>query len=81
MGLVTSSYRWIWLALSGVSLKVDASDHIGLRLPDESPERLALDSWEAAYFLDFQDQPRSRLQRVLDRLRHWRFSMAGLDTA
>jgi superoxide dismutase len=81
LGLATSSYRWIWLALSGVSLKVDSRDRTGLRFPDEAPVRLALDSWKAAYFLDFRNQPRSRLQRVLDRLRHWRFSMAGVDTA
>jgi superoxide dismutase len=40
---------------------------------------MALDTWEAAYFLDFQNQPRSRLQRVVDRLRHWRFSVTGVE--
>jgi superoxide dismutase len=79
VGLATSSYRWIWLALSGVRLKVDARDRLGLRTAHVVPVRMALDTWEAAYFLDFQNQPRSRLQRVVDRLRHWRFSVAGVE--
>jgi len=76
-----SSYRWMWLALNGVRLKVDSRGRRGTRLKGESRFRLAIDAWDTAYFLDFENQPRSRVRRVLGRLVHWRFSMGHLGAS
>ena len=75
-GLPFPSYRWTWLALSGVRLKVDSRGPWGACFLDDARASLAIEAWEAAYFLDFEDQPRSRLKQVLDRLVQWRFSIA-----
>lgn len=80
-GSTASSYRWTWLALNGVRLKVDSRQRRGPRSHDESRTSLAIDAWNSAYFLDFRNQGRACLQRVLDRLVHWRFSMARVGTA
>jgi Fe-Mn family superoxide dismutase len=80
-GAPSSSHRWTWLALDGVRLKVDSRHRRGLRHHDESRNGLGIEAWNAAYFLDFRNQSRSCLQRVLDRLVHWRFSMVRAGAA
>ena len=68
-------YRWTWLALNGVQLKVVAGNPDVRQTSDPATCQLAIDQWRAAYFLDFGNQPHSRLRQMLDRLMHWRFSL------
>ena len=68
-------YRWTWLALSGVQLKVVGGNADGRQPKESATCQLGIDQWQAAYFLDFGNQPRSRLRQMLERLMHWRFSL------
>ena len=71
-----TAYRWTWLALNGVLLKVVAGATGGQGFKAAANYELSIDQWQSAYFLDFGNQPRSRLRRLLHRLMHWRFSLS-----
>jgi superoxide dismutase len=71
-----NGYRWTWLALNGVQLKVASGAADEQRFRDTANCQLAIDQWHAAYFLDFGNQPRFRLRRMLRRLMNWRFSLS-----
>ena len=72
---MSAMYRWTWLALTGVQLKVVGGDPDVQQPTELATCQLGIDEWRAAYFLDFGNQPHSRLRQMLERLMHWRFSL------
>ncbi len=73
---------WVWLVLSGETLKVlsthDAEDL--LTGTDDLP-LLVCDLWEHAYYLDHQNDRAAYLTKWLDQLANWQFAGEQLAAA
>lgn len=68
---------WVWLVLAGGRLEVVDTGNADLPLPGSKP-LLAIDVWEHAYYLDYQQARAEHVAAVLERLIHWGFAADNL---
>ena len=70
---------WVWLVLAGGKLAVidSANADTPLTVPGCRP-LLAIDVWEHAYYLDYQERRVEHVEAVLDKLINWGFAADNL---
>lgn len=69
---------WAWLVSDGGKLKVIKTSNADSPLIVGMKPLLAIDVWEHAYYLDFQNRRSDHVNAVLDKLINWRFAEKNL---
>lgn len=70
---------WAWLVLEGAKLKVLKTSNADNPLNSHVKPLLALDVWEHAYYLDYQNRRPDYVTAVLDKLINWKFAADNLS--
>ncbi len=65
---------WAWLVQDGGKLKVVKTSNADLPLINGLKPLLAIDVWEHAYYLDYQNRRVDYVNAVLDKLINWSFA-------
>jgi Fe-Mn family superoxide dismutase len=71
---------WAWLVLEGSKLKVIKTGNAENPLTSPMKPLLAIDVWEHAYYLDFQNRRVDYVEGVLDKLMNWQFAADNLQS-
>ena len=66
---------WAWLVLEGGKLKVVKTANAAVPLTTGMKPLLAIDVWEHAYYLDYQNRRADYVNAVLDKLINWEFAL------
>jgi Fe-Mn family superoxide dismutase len=66
---------WAWLVLDGGTLKVVKTGNAGVPLTMGMKPLLAIDVWEHAYYLDYQNRRADYVNAMLDKLINWEFAL------
>jgi len=71
---------WAWLVLRNGKLAILKTSNADspLTLKGHTP-LLAIDVWEHAYYLDYQNQRAAYVDAVIDKLLNWEFAEANMD--
>ena len=69
---------WAWLVAEGGKLKVVKTPNAQTPLTQGQTPLLAIDVWEHAYYLDWQNRRKEHVQAVVDKLLSWKFAAANL---
>jgi Fe-Mn family superoxide dismutase len=72
---------WAWLVADGHSLKVLKTSNADVPFTKGQMPLLALDVWEHAYYLDYENRRADYVQAVIDRLLNWDFAAENLARA
>lgn len=70
---------WVWLVLQGSRLKVMGTANADTPLARGLTPLLAIDVWEHAYYLEYQQRRADYVQALLTGLICWDFAAANLD--
>jgi Fe-Mn family superoxide dismutase len=66
---------WAWLVLDGNELKAIKTSNANVPLTTAMKPLLAVDVWEHAYYLDYQNRRADYVSAVLDKLINWEFAL------
>ena len=66
---------WAWLVLDGNELKAVKTSNAAVPLTPAMKPLLAVDVWEHAYYLDYQNRRADYVNAVLDKLINWEFAL------
>jgi Fe-Mn family superoxide dismutase len=66
---------WAWLVLDGDKLRVVKTANADVPLTTGMRPLLAIDVWEHAYYLDYQNRRADYVDAVLDKLINWEFAL------
>ncbi len=66
---------WVWLVLDGGKLKAVKTGDADTPLTSGMKPLLAIDVWEHAYYLDYQNRRADYVNAVLDKLINWEFAL------
>jgi superoxide dismutase, Fe-Mn family len=69
---------WVWLVQDGNTVKAYRSDYHDTPLVKGYVPLLAVDVWEHAYYIDYQNGRKKYVEAVLDRLLNWEFAEKNL---
>ncbi len=69
---------WVWLVLAGGKLHVVKTGNADNPLTGNKCPLLAIDVWEHAYYLDYQNRRVDYVHGVIDRLLNWDFAADNL---
>ncbi len=69
---------WAWLVADGDQLKVVKTGNAEQPLTQGLKPLLAIDVWEHAYYLDYQNRRADYVNAVLDKLINWEFALQKL---
>lgn len=72
---------WAWLVLEGADLRVVKTGNAANPLTAHAKPLLAIDVWEHAYYLDFENKRADYVKRVIDKLINWEFAAENLSSA
>jgi Fe-Mn family superoxide dismutase len=70
---------WAWLVLEGDMLKVVKTANADIPMTLGLKPLLALDVWEHAYYLDYQNRRADYVNAVLDKLINWEFALQNIS--
>ena len=70
---------WAWLVLEGGKLKVVKTANADDPLTTGMKPLLAIDVWEHAYYLDYQNRRVDYVNAVLDKLINWEFALQNVS--
>ena len=70
---------WAWLVLEGGKLKVVKTANADGPLTTGMKPVLAIDVWEHAYYLDYQNRRADYINAVLDKLINWEFALQNVS--
>ena len=71
---------WAWLVLEGSELKVIKTANADTPFTQGLKPLLAIDVWEHAYYLDYQNKRADHVDAVIDKLMNWEFAAANLES-
>jgi superoxide dismutase, Fe-Mn family len=71
---------WAWLVLEGSKLKVVKTANADTPFTQGLKPLLAIDVWEHAYYLDYQNKRADHVNAVIDKLTNWEFAAANLES-
>jgi Fe-Mn family superoxide dismutase len=71
---------WAWLVLHGSKLKVVKTANADTPITQGLKPLLAIDVWEHAYYLDYQNKRADHVNAVIDKLANWEFAAANLES-
>jgi len=66
---------WAWLVLEGDKLKVVKTTNADMPMSMGLKPLLAIDVWEHAYYLDYQNRRADYVNAMLDKLINWEFAL------
>ena len=69
---------WAWLVLEGTRLKVIRTANADTPLTQGAKPLLAIDVWEHAYYLDYQNRRADHVNALIDKLLNWEFAARNL---
>lgn len=69
---------WAWMVLDGAKLRIVRTGNANDPLAHHLRPLLALDVWEHAYYLDYQNRRADHVHAVLDKLINWEFAASNL---
>lgn len=69
---------WAWLVADGERLRVVKTSNADLPLTQGLRPLLAIDVWEHAYYIDYQNRRADYANAVVDRLINWEFALENL---
>jgi len=69
---------WAWLVQEGDRLRIMTTENAGTPQAKGPRPLLAIDVWEHAYYLDYQNRRADYVKAVLERLVNWQFASEGL---
>ena len=69
---------WVWLVLEADKLKVVKTDNADTPMTRGVKPLLAIDVWEHAYYLDYQNRRADYVNGMLDKLINWGFAADNL---
>jgi len=72
---------WVWTVLENDKIKVYLSEYGDTPILRGYQPLLAIDVWEHAYYLDYQNERQKYLEAVLDKLLNWDFAESNLPKA
>jgi Fe-Mn family superoxide dismutase len=72
---------WVWVVRDGEGVKVYRSDYHDTPLLKGYDPLLAVDVWEHAYYLDYENDRKKYVEAVLDHLLNWTYAEKMLITA
>jgi Fe-Mn family superoxide dismutase len=72
---------WAWLVRDGTAVKVVKTSNAELPMTKGQVPLLAIDVWEHAYYLDYQNRRPEYVQAVIDQLLNWEFAAENLARA
>ena len=72
---------WAWLVRDDKALKVMKTNNAFTPLAIDVTPLLAIDVWEHAYYLDYQNRRKDYVAAFLDHLANWDFAAENLDQA
>ncbi|WP_232470455.1 MULTISPECIES: superoxide dismutase [Methylococcus] len=65
---------WAWLVLAGDKLEIIRTANADTPLTSRKKPLLAIDVWEHAYYLDYQNRRADYVNAVLEKLLNWEFA-------
>jgi len=69
---------WVWLVREGATLKIMKTSNADNPLVHDIRPLIALDVWEHAYYLDYQNKRADFIKAFLDHLVNWDFAASNL---
>ena len=69
---------WAWLVLDGDKLKVVKTANADMPMSMGQKPLLAIDVWEHAYYLDYQNRRVDYVNALLDKLINWEFALKNI---
>jgi Fe-Mn family superoxide dismutase len=72
---------WAWLVRDGTAVKVVKTSNAELPMTKGQVPLLAIDVWEHAYYLDYQNRRPEYVQAVIDQLLNWEFAAENFARA
>jgi Fe-Mn family superoxide dismutase len=71
---------WAWLVLDGAKLRVVKTGNAENPLTANTKPLLAIDVWEHAYYLDFENKRADYVKGVIEKLINWEFAAENLSS-
>jgi Fe-Mn family superoxide dismutase len=75
MAIAQFGSGWAWLVLEGDKLKVVKTANADVPMSMGLKPLLAIDVWEHAYYLDYQNRRADYVNAMLDKLINWEFAL------
>jgi Fe-Mn family superoxide dismutase len=72
---------WAWLVLDGAKLRVVKTSNAENPLTAYARPLLAIDVWEHAYYVDFENKRADYVKGVIEKLINWNFAPENLSSA
>jgi Fe-Mn family superoxide dismutase len=69
---------WAWLILSEGRLQIIKTSNADTPVAHDQKPLLAIDVWEHAYYLDYQNRRPDHVQALIDKLLNWEFASKQL---
>ena len=70
---------WAWLVARGDKLEIVSTSNAGTPLTMGATPLLAIDVWEHAYYIDYENRRPEFVGAVIDRLLNWNFAEEQLE--